>query len=120
MSENQTGGRLEINLDVISGELHVRPEILKKIITSFAGTLAVKLAELATACSKDDVARARAILHEVRGTSGNLRLEKVYVTARALHEAVKAGQEKVKILEYLESLKARSAELTDVVSRWGK
>ena len=111
---------MEININTISMELHVRPEVLRKIIISFAGTLAIKMVELNSACEKDDMIRMRAILHEIRGTSGNLRLEKLYVAARTLHEAVKAGQAKDKILEYLGALKAQSTELMGVVSQWGK
>lgn len=118
--EAQASDRMEINVDSISTELHVRPEVLRKIIISFAGTLAIKMVELTSAFEKDDVVSMRAILHEMRGTSGNLRLEKLYVTARTLHEAVKAGQEHVKISEYLTALKRRSSELTDIINRWGR
>lgn len=106
-----------INIDAISQEMHVRPEILKRIITSFAQTLTEKNTGLEDALLKDDALRARAILHEVRGTSGNLRLHEVYDSARILHEAVKAGEPKENLLKYFEVLKAHSKELTEFVKQ---
>lgn len=106
-----------INIDAISLEMHVRPEVLKKIITSFSQTLTEKNVGLEDAIQKDDALRARAILHEVRGTSGNLRLHEVYDSARILHEAVKAGEPKENLLKYFEVLKSHSKELTEFVKQ---
>ena len=113
MSNGQNN--LDINIDAISQELHVRPEVLKRIVTSFAQTLAEKIIPLEDALLKDDAIRARAILHEIRGTSGNLRLTKIYDAARILHEAVKANEEKNNLLKYFETLKSYALALTEFI-----
>ena len=102
-----------IDIDAISKEMHVRPEVLKNIMSSFMKTLTSKLTELAEAHEKSDVTRMRAILHEVRGTSGNLRLQDVYSSAVTLHEAVKAGEGREKTTTYLEDLKKKAAFLAE-------
>ena len=102
-----------IDLEAISKGLHVRSDILKKIMVGFEQTLVGKLAELAEAHEKSDVLRMRALLHEIRGTSGNLRLQDVYNSAVTLHEAVKAGEDKTKTAAYLEDLKKKAASLSE-------
>lgn len=108
---------MTVDINAISQQLGVRPEVLKRIITSFAQTLSQKTSDLQDALAKDDALRARAILHEVRGTSGNLRLSNVYDSARILHEAVKVGDQKANLLKYFEALKAASVELSEFVKQ---
>lgn len=81
----------------VSQELHVRPEILTKLLKSFSNTLAQKIAQLDEFMQKNDIVQIRAIMHEVKGTSGNLRLKQVYETADAMHVAVKAGDTPEKV-----------------------
>ena len=102
-----------IDVEAVSQQLHVRAEVLKKIMVSFSQTLAGKLVELGEAHEKSDILRMRAILHEIRGTSGNLRLQDVYASAVTLHEAVKAGEAKEKTDAYLEDLKKKAALLVE-------
>jgi hypothetical protein len=82
------------DLNVVSQELHVRPEILSRLLKSFSVTLAQKIAQLDEALPKNDIVLVRAIMHEVKGTSGNLRLKDVYQTADVMHVAVKAREVK--------------------------
>ncbi|MFA6378521.1 MAG: Hpt domain-containing protein [Candidatus Omnitrophota bacterium] len=83
----------------VSQELHVRPEILTKLLKSFSNTLSQKIAQLDDFMLKNDVIQIRAIMHEVKGTSGNLRLKQVYEAADAMHVSVKAGDPAEKITE---------------------
>ena len=103
---------MDYDIEKVSQELHIRPEVLRRIATSFATTLSAKIQDLQEAMAKDDVLKMRAILHEVRGTSGNLRLEDIFSSARTLHEAVKASEDKTNILEYFEALKSRLIEFS--------
>jgi len=102
-----------IDVEAISQQLHVRAEVLKRIIVSFSQALAGKLAELSEVHEKSDILKMRAILHEIRGTSGNLRLQDVHSSAVTLHEAVKAGAAKEKTTAYLEDLKKKAALLAE-------
>ncbi len=112
---NSEGGNSKIDIDAISQELHVRPEVLKRIIASFSKTLTEKVINLEHALMKSDVVGMRALLHEIRGTSGNLRLTKVYSAALDLHEAVKANAEREKLSQYLSVLREHSAALDEFI-----
>ncbi len=91
MDSNTNQNVFQYDVATVSLELHVRPEILNKLLKSFSNTLAQKIAQLEEATLKNDVLQIRAIMHEVKGTSGNLRLKQVYETADKMHVAVKAG-----------------------------
>ncbi len=105
------------NLDAVSEELKIRPEILKKLVISFSKTLSEKIQALEEALKADDVIKMRALLHEIRGTSGNLRLESIATTGRIMHEAVKSENQKEKIHEYFDALKAQTHALGYFIAR---
>ncbi|MFA5059996.1 MAG: Hpt domain-containing protein [Candidatus Omnitrophota bacterium] len=107
----------EYDAIAVSQQLHVRPEVLKRIVISFSKTLQEKIAGLQEAFNNGDVLKMRALLHEIRGTSGNLRLEKVYSTARVMHEAVKSGEDKNNVAQYFEGLKSSAAQLFEFAKR---
>lgn len=88
------------DIESVSQELHVRPQVLEKILKSFSNTLNQKILKLDGLVARNDIAQIRAILHEVEGTAGNLRLKSVYESAGRMHKAVKAKEpfEKVSAL----------------------
>ena len=96
------------DLDAVAQELHIRPEILKRLLESFSVTLAGKVVQLDDLVPANDIEKIRAIMHEVKGTSGNLRLAKVYQTADKMHVAVKAGEAQEIILEYFNAFKVEA------------
>ena len=116
MADSSSQG-LNMDIQKISEQLRVRPEILKRLIGSFSTTLNAKLQELNQAMSKDDVLKMRAILHEIKGTSGNLRIDQLYAAIEVMHVAVKAGEDKVKITQYFEIVKQKADELTQFVAQ---
>ena len=116
-AEGFSNANTDIDIDAISRELHVRPEVLKRIIAGFSKTLTEKIVQLEDALAKSDTVKMRALLHEIRGTSGNLRLAKVYSSALDLHEAVKANAEKEKLQQYFSVLKSRSAALGEYAKK---
>ncbi len=107
MSE-QTSGNFEYDINKVSEDLHVRAEILEKLLKSFSGTLSEKIAQLDALVPQNDTEKVRAIMHEVKGTSGNLRLNDIYKTADTMHLAVKAEAPQEKILEYFNAFKKES------------
>lgn len=104
-----------IDFAAISQQLKIRPEILKKLIKSFSGTLLDKMVLLEAALGKNDAMQMRMILHEIKGTAGNLRLATIAEAENVMHEAVKAGEGKDKLDGYYKTLKARVEELQKYV-----
>ncbi|MDP8263988.1 MAG: Hpt domain-containing protein [Candidatus Aceula lacicola] len=98
----------QYDINKVCEELHVRAEILEKLLKSFTGTLEQKIAQLDVLVPQNDVDKVRAIMHEVKGTAGNLRLGKVYKTADAMHVAVKAGEPQEKVVELFSAFKKES------------
>lgn len=101
------------DLNAVSQELHVRPEILSKLLKSFSTTLTQKIAQLDDAFPKNDIVLIRAIMHEVKGTAGNLRLKDVYATADAMHLAVKASEPAEKVKPLFDAFRAESYKFID-------
>ncbi|HOD12563.1 MAG TPA: Hpt domain-containing protein [Candidatus Omnitrophota bacterium] len=106
-------GSFVYDLNAVSQELHVRPEILSRLLKSFSGTLAQKIAQLDEALPKNDIVLVRAIMHEVKGTSGNLRLNDVYRSADAMHVAVKASDPMEKVGPLFDTFRAESYKFID-------
>jgi len=117
MSENTGGDSFQLDIEKISQELRVRPEIFKRLVISFSKSIVEKMRILEQALTQDDSVKARAILHELKGTSGNLRLQPVFEAVETLHVAVKAGEPKVKQQEYLANLKSRCQEFIEYATR---
>ncbi len=109
--------KISIDYDNISQQLKVRPEILKKLIKSFAFALTEKMNILETGLSNNDAAQMRSVLHEIKGTAGNLRLSTICVAENVMHEALKAQESKEKLTEYFAVLKERVAELQQYIAK---
>ncbi len=120
MEQASAGDRIDLNYEQISQLLKVRPEILKRIILSFATSLTDKMKNLEEALAQSDEARMRAILHEIKGTAGNLRLTTITTAENVMHEAVKAGENPGKLREYFVTLKLRVEELQRYLAAEGK
>ncbi|MDD3375091.1 MAG: Hpt domain-containing protein [Candidatus Omnitrophica bacterium] len=101
-------GEFQYDVNKVCEELHVRAEILEKLLKSFTGTLAQKIAELDELVPQRNIDKIRAIMHEVKGTAGNLRLNEVYCTADTMHLAVKAEEPQEKIIELFDAFKKES------------
>lgn len=104
-------------LDVagVSQELRIRPEIYVKIVVSFAQNLTAKMAVLNTAVIANDVQQMRVILHEIKGTAGNLRLKDIMTTEAAMHDAVLKGEAQEKISKLFEGLNAEVLRLQEFI-----
>ena len=104
-------------LDVagVSQELRIRPEIYVKIVTSFAQNLTAKMAALNTAVIGNDAQQMRIILHEIKGTAGNLRLKDLMGAEILMHDAVLKGDTQDKISKLFEGLNAEVLRLQEFV-----
>ncbi len=105
------GEPLSIDVEQVSRELKIRPEIYVRIVTSFAGTLQSKLKALGEALSTNNIEQMRIILHEIRGTAGNLRLRNISMAEGVLHVALKEGGRTDMLRRYYENLKKESDNL---------
>ncbi|MFH1359855.1 MAG: hypothetical protein ABIJ41_02325 [Candidatus Omnitrophota bacterium] len=105
----------EYDINKVSEELHIRTEILNRLVHSFANTLSQKIITLEEAVTKNDIITMRAILHEIRGTSGNLRLESVLAATKIMHEAVKAEKDSGSIPGHFKVLKEKSDEFKNYI-----
>jgi HPt (histidine-containing phosphotransfer) domain-containing protein len=103
----------QLDIAAISQELRIRPEIYLKIVTSFAQNLTGKMALLNTAVIANDIQQMRVILHEIKGTAGNLRLKDVMVVEAAMHDAVLKGEPQEKISKLFEALNAEVLRLQE-------
>ena len=108
MDESQ---EIHIDVDQISQELKIRPQIYLKILASFGVSLIEKTKCLSDALAVDDKEQMRMILHEIKGTASNLRLATIVGPEEVLHAAVKSGVEKRILAEYFEVLKTESEKL---------
>ena len=102
---------VKINVEEVSQELKIRPEIYLKIVSSFSETLLQKMRDLSSALQTKDLEEMRRILHEIKGTSGNLRLHNIYGPQETLHLAVKANEDEEKLNNYLDELKTETEKL---------
>jgi len=117
MNDESQKPSVNINYDELSAELKVRKEVLERLILSFSNTLADRMKQLEEAYGQKDSARMRQLLHEIKGTAGNLRLKTITDAESVMHEAVKAGEDMEKIGQYFKTLKMRSDELLEYLNK---
>lgn len=117
MNENDNSAQLQIDVTKISQELKIRPEIYLKILVSFTHTLKDKVVLLQEALTARNFDEMRRILHEIKGTSGNLRLPTISSHQETLHVAVKAQEPQEKLLEYMSRLKDETDKLYQYVQK---
>jgi HPt (histidine-containing phosphotransfer) domain-containing protein len=105
--------RLELDIDVdgICKELRIRPEVYIRLAISFSNSLVGKMKTLNEAMSENQADQMRMILHEIKGTAGNLRLSNISTAEAVMHLAVKAGENKKTIQQHFEILKAETEKL---------
>lgn len=109
MSENL------LDVAAVSQELRIRPEIYLKIVLNFAQNLTAKMAALNTAVIANDAQQMRIILHEIKGTAGNLRLKNLISVEALMHEAVLKGEPQEKVSKLFEGLNAEVLRLQEFI-----
>jgi len=108
---------LFIDVEKISQELRIRPHIYVKLVKSFSTNLTGKLRLLNEALSSNDRDQMRMILHEIKGTAGNLRLNTICGPEAVLHVAVKAGESQKILSAHLEVLRQECDKLQQYLNR---
>ena len=108
---------LQIDVKQISEELRIRPEIYMKIVTNFAVSLSGKMKMISESITGDNRDQLRMILHEIRGTAGNLRLRNVSSAEAVMHDAVKAGANAVILMQLFQKLEEEVLRLQQCVEK---
>lgn len=108
---------VHVDVEGVSKELKIRPEIYVKIVKSFAVALSGKMNVLSDALAVNNMDQARMILHEIKGTAGNLRLKNISDAEAVMHIAVKAGENPKTLETYFETLKHETQRLQQLVAR---
>jgi len=111
------GGTPHIDVEKISSELKIRPEVYVRIVGSFVNSLPGKLNRLNEALSVNDRDQMRMILHEIKGTAGNLRLTTISAPQEVMHVAVKAGEDQKQLSRYFENLNTASQKLVEYFAK---
>jgi HPt (histidine-containing phosphotransfer) domain-containing protein len=113
MEENNDN--LIFDIEAVSAQLRIRPDIYLKIVASFSESLTGKMQHLNDALAQDDRDQMRMILHEIKGTAGNLRLHTITGPETALHMAVKAGENQKALAQHFSALLSAVQELQQYV-----
>ncbi len=111
MNENRSDDSFQLDAEQVSQQLKIRPEIYLKIVNSFAKTLDDKMQMLGQALTANDAETMRSILHELKGTAGNLRLSSIIDKQSDLHLSVKEGHSPDKLKPLYEALKKECLKL---------
>lgn len=107
----------QYDINTVSQDLRIRSEILQKLIISFSKTLSDKIDQLNTLVPQNHTEQIRAIMHEIKGTSGNLRLTNIYRATDKMHVAVKSGEEESVIVGYFQEFKNEVAQFLQYVNK---
>ena len=108
---------LILDITAISQELRIRPEIYCKILKNFTSSLEGKMRNLSQAILINNLDQARMILHEIKGTAGDLRLKNLLGPEESLHTAVKADENAARLHQYYQDLKREVERLEQSVEK---
>jgi len=103
-----------INIEAVSQELRIRPEIYKKILTGFCLSLPAKIETLTNAFSSSDFKKIQEVSHEIKGIASNLRVAKLKSVASDIN-ALCAEKNLEKGKQLLEDFKREAALLNTFV-----
>ena len=109
---------IQLDVEQVAEELKIRPEIYVRIVKSFSETLKEKIVVLSKAVADRDTETMRKVLHEIKGTAGNLRLRGVSEAESVMHNDVKANASTDKLMPELAALRKESEKLTQFVAQY--
>ena len=115
--ENYSDEQVLVDVERVSQELRIRPQIYVKLVRSFVDSLAGKMNILDHALTSNDRDQMRMVLHEIKGTAGNLRLYNITGPEAVLHAAVKAGENQKIMAAHLTVLRGETERLQQYVNR---
>ena len=111
MNDEPNQEKVHLDVENICAQLKIRPEIYVKLATSFVLSLDGKFKKFSDALAENDRETMRMILHEIKGTAGNLRLYNLTGPESVLHVAVKAGENQAVLGQHFKILQAEAEKL---------
>lgn len=109
----QEGQSLKVDIVQKSRELQIPPSVYEKILKGSFGEMVEALKDLGEAISADDFTAIEKGSHCLQGVSGNLRINEMYLVAGEMNKLAKAGKDKDKIIEHLETFKKYLIQLRE-------
>ena len=106
-----------LNVDETCAQMKIRPHIYMKLVTSFVDSLEGKLKNFQSFLENDDREQMRMILHEIKGTAGNLRLYTLTGPEAVLHTALKAGAKTDVLKSHFAVLSEAVIQLREVIKK---
>ncbi len=94
-------------------ELGIPETLYDELVKGFVGQSEGVVLDLEKALSEKDFEKVARGAHFVKGASGNLRIEEIYVTAKELETVAKAGQD-------LEMIELRAKNLKSLIEELKK
>ncbi len=111
MTDYDDQNAIDLDINQICTQLKIRPEIYMKLVNSFVQSLDGKYKRFSAALAENDRETMRMILHEIKGTAGNLRLYALTGPESVLHVAVKAGENQNILGRHFEMLQTETQRL---------
>jgi HPt (histidine-containing phosphotransfer) domain-containing protein len=81
---------MDININQISGQLHIPPEVYRRILEKSLTTTAEDIVLLQKVVSEGNYDQVRFVAHRLKGIYSNLHIEELRQAAEALQTAAKS------------------------------
>ncbi len=99
----------------ITAELGIDEEAYAELFRDFIAQTEKKIKKLGQTIAADNFGEMAKIAHEIKGSSGNLRITEMQGIAKSIEMAAKAGRNKQAITKNLQALKEAMEELRRLV-----
>ncbi len=91
---------MTIDIDKLAAQLGFENEEVTMLLEMFLETAHASLQDLENAIAQEDLDAVRSHAHSIKGSAANLTLEPLYLAAREIEEAAKAGH----MIDYTQKL----------------
>ncbi len=91
-AKNEDEQELLTILDLIKADLGIEREDSEGLLVDFGKDLSEQIEELTTLIINSDCEKASKVAHTIKGSAGNLRINKIYELARKIEENIKQNE----------------------------
>lgn len=78
------------DVDALIEELELDQEDIVELLADFKDFIEETLPQLVSAVQEQNITESRSLSHSIKGSAGNLRINKVYETAKKMQDAADA------------------------------
>lgn len=79
------------DIDALIEELELDREDVNELLVDFREFLEETMVDLESKVNGEELVEARALAHSLKGSAGNLRVNQIYGTAKAMQDVADAG-----------------------------